>query len=329
MTGWQGVLDQQLDLHHFWRSDAGRRSAIGFGKSMMRVESEAHPGYEDVVEDLITQLDETEATKLYSADTFYVDPDMMTVVEKAAETFEPEPLRATDLITPGGFVVLPRPFSTLDRHNKVVSIRAFSWMPCVERKDFGATQLIEEEDSYGVHLSLYSHIDDFTDPASDGYAEEYAERFESMRAAHERYGTPYALAHFTVWGFGDPLPEEAGGWAGWWVPIQAFFRLTLQTVGDRYNQQPDRAARKRADRVLMPKKDRYVTVIRLRRPKAKHDDEPAHVDWQHRWLVGGHWRNQWYPAVGEHRQIWIAPYVKGPDDKPLLIRKGRAFELVR
>jgi hypothetical protein len=39
-------------------------------------------------------------------------------------------------------------------------------------------------------------------------------------------------------------------------------------------------------------------------------------DWQYRWITRGHWRNQWYPSLGEHRQIWIAPYVKGPEDKP-------------
>jgi hypothetical protein len=43
----------------------------------------------------------------------------------------------------------------------------------------------------------------------------------------------------------------------------------------------------------------------------------ATVAWTKRWVVSGHWRNQWYPSIGAHRQRYILPYVKGPADKPL------------
>jgi hypothetical protein len=69
-------------------------------------------------------------------------------------------------------------------------------------------------------------------------------------------------------------------------------------------------------------------VIRLRRPKAKPEGERT-VDWSHRWLVRGFWRNQWFPSLGIHRQLWISDYIKGPEDKPLRIKPTRAFELVR
>ena len=39
--------------------------------------------------------------------------------------------------------------------------------------------------------------------------------------------------------------------------------------------------------------------------------------YRHRWLVLGHFRNQWYRSEQTHKVIWIAPYVKGPDDAPL------------
>lgn len=45
--------------------------------------------------------------------------------------------------------------------------------------------------------------------------------------------------------------------------------------------------------------------------------EGASVEWSKRWIVTGHWRNQWFPSVQERRPVWIAPYVKGPDGKPL------------
>lgn len=45
----------------------------------------------------------------------------------------------------------------------------------------------------------------------------------------------------------------------------------------------------------------------------------------HRWIVRGHMRNQRYgPRNVEggqhHERVWIAPYVKGPDDKPLILK---------
>jgi hypothetical protein len=79
----------------------------------------------------------------------------------------------------------------------------------------------------------------------------------------------------------------------------------------------------------MPEK--RVTVVRLRRTYEEKpgEYEPGSVDWTHRWIVGGHWRNQWYQSEQIHRQIWISPYVKGPDELPLVINKARVFEFVR
>ena len=51
----------------------------------------------------------------------------------------------------------------------------------------------------------------------------------------------------------------------------------------------------------------------------RREGEP--VNWTHRWLVDGFWRSQWFPSLGRHRQIWISPYVKGPEDLPLVIKK--------
>lgn len=45
------------------------------------------------------------------------------------------------------------------------------------------------------------------------------------------------------------------------------------------------------------------------------------TDWSHRWIVGGHWRQQPHGPGGTlRRPTWIAPHVKGPDDKPLVLK---------
>lgn len=74
--------------------------------------------------------------------------------------------------------------------------------------------------------------------------------------------------------------------------------------------------------------EKYITVVTLRRPKGIPSGEANHVDWHQRWIVSGHWRWQPY-GDGTVRQIWIAPYVKGPEDKPLVVRGARVFRLAR
>lgn len=39
--------------------------------------------------------------------------------------------------------------------------------------------------------------------------------------------------------------------------------------------------------------------------------------WKQRWIVRGHYRAQWYPKSQSHRVIWVAPYLKGPEDAPI------------
>lgn len=73
-----------------------------------------------------------------------------------------------------------------------------------------------------------------------------------------------------------------------------------------------------------------VTCASLRRHRyVTEDDRKAREaesrEYSHRWIVRGHMRNQ---AVGprladgerKHIRIWIAPFVKGPDDKPLVLK---------
>jgi hypothetical protein len=40
--------------------------------------------------------------------------------------------------------------------------------------------------------------------------------------------------------------------------------------------------------------------------------------WHHRWVVRMHKVRQWYPSEQRHKVIYRGPYLKGPDDKPLL-----------
>ena len=39
---------------------------------------------------------------------------------------------------------------------------------------------------------------------------------------------------------------------------------------------------------------------------------------RHRWMVKGHWRQQYYPSSKTNRPVWIAPHLKGPEGAPML-----------
>jgi hypothetical protein len=111
------------------------------------------------------------------------------------------------------------------------------------------------------------------------------------------------------------VPEEPEPTARFMV---TFFRLCQQSLTRIERTHPERHARRRAERLQM--RDVPVTVITLRRITTEQNVNETHVEWTRRWLVRGFWRNQWYPSEQVHRAIWISPFIKGPADKPLIIR---------
>jgi hypothetical protein len=66
---------------------------------------------------------------------------------------------------------------------------------------------------------------------------------------------------------------------------------------------------------------RVVTLRRFTDDETEFTGDESGREWSHRWIVNGHWRNQPVgPGRKETKLIWIAPYEKGPKDKPLIVR---------
>jgi len=65
-----------------------------------------------------------------------------------------------------------------------------------------------------------------------------------------------------------------------------------------------------------------VTTVALRREVVPSDETSAgsEREYRHRWLVRGHWRQQWMRGSGTHRPTWIDPHLKGPEGADLLRR---------
>lgn len=76
----------------------------------------------------------------------------------------------------------------------------------------------------------------------------------------------------------------------------------------------------------VPPDIRTVTLGRANERKAGGDRD---VQWENQWIVGGHWRNQWYESRQTHEPVYILPYVKGPEDKPLRVPKQVLYKVAK
>lgn len=146
-----------------------------------------------------------------------------------------------------------------------------------------------------------------------------------------------------VWEMGEPLElsyDRAATQTS--NPVQQevirrtvqIFAAMLLFLGQRIlvtrQARPMRSIRRRSRREE-PHFDPVVRVVELRRKEARDHSQDAGdpVDWHCRWLVSGHWRQQWFPSQQRHQPVWITPYVKGPDDKPLKEPGAKVFAVVR
>lgn len=103
--------------------------------------------------------------------------------------------------------------------------------------------------------------------------------------------------------------------------LSTFWALASQKIVIESRERPGgRAAARQAAREGRVLDE--VRVIRLREPTSHTaTGTSGSIEYSHRWLVGAHWRNQWYPKKGQHAPKLIEAYVKGPEDKPLKVRE--------
>lgn len=112
-------------------------------------------------------------------------------------------------------------------------------------------------------------------------------------------------------GHGDAFPFKL---------IATFFAFIRQRIFLTSTERAQRQVRRSLSR-QGKNGDEEVQVIVLRQAASRGDAaaEARTVEWGCRWIVAGHWVNQWYPSRQRHERIWLMPYVKGPEDKPLRI----------
>jgi len=289
---------------------------------------------------------------LDTAETYAITPDMQALVMAAARTAPEDPLRSSDVPVPKGFLWfgkpgIPLPTDAEPRHaiwpfrqdnrkggwgtGQMFWVVALAWETVgtgiqyhvyVDPKPFdkflkdnnrhnpftGLTQLFDVR-TWDYDIEWFFDREDFEDP--EGYEAE-----ARHRAALEEYAAVHGLTMAQV-------VEGACDGAEFFYRrlLLTFFRLTFQRVTVPHREFMGRAAKRRTERsTYAAPEPGTITIIKLRREYQQQHEEhvPGTVDWSHRWMVSGHWRNQWYPSLGRHQAKYIPPYVKGPEDKPFV-----------
>jgi hypothetical protein len=227
---------------------------------------------------------------LLFAEPIGVSEDVCELVTVAAEGFHPEQMDPFDMLIPYGFAHFARPQE----------------FPHPE----GPPPIIVNHLAWGVTTDVQGILLGLLGPSRFVVENDDRDiRFRQMMTV--RFSDDPASVQ-------DQLP--------YWRHAQAFWRLLEQRILTKHHEQLSRAARRRA---VCEIQTAVVVTLRRTQPHRDHDDHLcAGVDWTHRWLVNGHWRSQWMPSAQRHEQRWIAPYVKGPADKPF-VAKTRKFEFVR
>jgi hypothetical protein len=108
--------------------------------------------------------------------------------------------------------------------------------------------------------------------------------------------------------------------------LHAFWLLLQQPITETQVARLTGPARK-AVKAKGLKATGEVSLVQLRRSVRQARAEAAvdpkrHVEWAGRWYVNGGWRWQAYgPKHSLRKRIWVDGFIKGPADKPLIVRK--------
>jgi hypothetical protein len=358
---WQEAFDAQMGVWRWYRTGGAAEWLGGlYQEAIEQTNAEFRK--------TLALMYDGEMGRLIDCDPIFVSAEMCQVVDAARHSFEPEPLQLTDIMTPRGFLYFEEPLTIPDRHGRPLEIRAVAWSQqysieagdrekldervnaFVERSEagesFGPRFVASEMDAmvadgliepHGLLVAIYADRETYIENAARRNTddpEQHARMVASMVKSTE--GTPLVTVHVAPWQYGmtfegnevDEQGEPTGA-RDWWQLLQTTFRLMQQRMAHKGYERPHRARRREGARLGF-RPDTEVVVVRLRREASETEpEEGGEANYSHRFIVSGHWRNQWYPSEKLHRQIWISPYVKGPEDKPLIVRPRRVYQWTR
>lgn len=293
----------------------------------------------------VAELLRDERDALNRSETFYVTTDMSRIIEVAARTAPCDPLRLTDLPCPNGFVYFDHHVESLEQGEQAVNItnpntneeaiftdnmpfgiRAIRWGANPGQHGTWVLPGVEKDGWKGPGLILAIYDDRRSEQNDSG-------RLYLSHTSTWTADLTWSLTDKT-WVLADDDQYEPTAvstrCAFYRKALLTFFRLTFQKIAVIHKERQVRQAVRRAVRegITVPDPG-TINVVKLRREQQHPSGDPSHVqEWSHRWWVQGFWRNQWYPSLGRHQAVYIHPFIKGPLDKPLIL-KDRIYSLER
>lgn len=316
------ILDKQIETHKWYSSGQGYRqltyqllSEAGLMEQMEAL-AELVPDVARPTVEMFARLVQDFVSHVYRGDAVFVTRDILQIAMQAAEDLREHPelvFDEMDLLCPYGFLLFEEGITITDSRNKKMLVSGFVWG--LEKNE----AFLEKP---AIDIWWLTDTNDFSDEYNQELAEEFPGVLLSPFAVSHWY--PLELGHDFNFGWRD----QPGSIYANLLLFAALHLLSHQKLSETRPERPPRPAVRRAGR-WRPNPG-YITVITLRQPQAKSETTgEVKVEWSHRWLVGGHWRRHWYPKEQRHKWKYIHEYIKGPKDKPLVLRQKRLFNFRR
>lgn len=314
-NGWHRALDTQMDQLKWQGTRFGDNYTRNFFENVLEKAPDATASA--VVNDATT-LSRNVREHLWRGDTMYITEDMQHLILQAAHDLPPDyRWDMHTLLCPMGFCMLEETLYGTDVNGETMAVSAMSW----------STMMHGQGERFLV-LYFWTATDDSDDAVNQRIVPD-------MRESGLDVG-PLMLSHYFMLMDGESAcpgadkgspkgSELVDATLGLFVAMNI---LAGQKIGEPTKVRPDRASRKRYQRDFTNAPERMITLITLRRKSAsKPDPDAPPVPWSRRWMVRGHWRRQ--PDKNGWHWTYIYEYVKGPEDKPLIITERRVFNFRR
>lgn len=233
------------------------------------------------------------------AELYWISSDFTTLAIAAGQDLKDLTVSRDDIPSSSGLIIWETPIGEIERPYGTASIRCMSW----------------DVIPGGVQINAYLQVED-ADPTITDVA--------AIRAE---------VGHFIAPNLGSGLPFE--GWEGMAISdefrAKGNFTLTLLAtwllinqpgVATQLSAPVDKKLARAAKRAGHRLPDvRLIDLRRHAKPKEQAvESAPTGRTVSVRFMVKGHWKKQAYgPKRGMRKQIYISPFLKGPDSAPLKV----------
>jgi hypothetical protein len=330
-----------------WCSEQWRRDGL-FWRAAQLARTRRNNMFPMVVADAVAGFDAPTRADIYArwelntladAQLWWVSTEMQQLLEAAALSV-PGDITVADIEQPdpAGLAVFTHPLvgSSADTGNPI-NVRAILWGPTL-LPPFTVEQLDRDEWNSGISISSYTMMDldrglsavelaDSSQAIMDAATGQPMRAGDKLRAHGQLWSTcgrsdwidGTAVGDTTI--IGAEYPAASASAIEDRKVLVAFWTLVHQAgIAETHTERPARPEVRRLQRAGWTREHAEVRVVKLRNVDRAEPGEPTGEKrhYSHRFIVGGHWRNQ---ACGPHRSlrrlVWIHPYIKGPDDAEL------------